>query len=188
MEEEKKYHIGAFAKRFKQKGWQFVAAESKMLQWKEMEEVMEASKMWHAPDMFYGKNRLFIVSLSNRLVLSFDPFDCLSLCKDSEKEKRLAQKMEGDDLQQVNSIDLIPQKIEAAGSETFQLKDTSKIKHFQQVEPDIDWAFSNPYKGTIHRLTPQFVASIRERDDFDLLEGHQLEEVPDNQIRVDFSS
>mgnify|MGYP000299402235 CR=1 FL=1 len=72
MEEEKKYHIGAFAKRFKQKGWQFVAAESKMLQWKEMEEVMQASKMWHAPDMFYGKNRLFIVSLSNRLVVSFD--------------------------------------------------------------------------------------------------------------------
>lgn len=60
-------------------------------------------------------------------------------------------------MERVNSIDMIPEKIEAAGSTTFKMKDTSKIKDFQEVEPDVDWAFSNPYKGQLDLLTQEFL-------------------------------
>mmetsp|Transcript_7390 Transcript_7390/g.8916 ORF Transcript_7390/g.8916 Transcript_7390/m.8916 type:complete len:116 (+) Transcript_7390:264-611(+) len=60
----------------------------------------------------------------------------------------------GDDVT-LNTIDVIPRKVQVREAQLWQNKDTSKIKDFSQVEEISDWTYSTPYKGSIHFLSKE---------------------------------
>ena len=49
----------------------------------------------------------------------------------------------------LNTIDMIPERIEVKEAALWKKKDLSGIKDFKQLEIISDWTFSTPYKGTV---------------------------------------
>jgi hypothetical protein len=101
------------------------------------------------PEMFYGRNRLYVLNPIKGILLSFDPFDCLEKCVDRVKKIELDSPREGSSL---TFIDLNPSKEQVADSEVWAAKDLSSVEDYEQIETRMDWNFSSPYKGSIHRL------------------------------------
>mmetsp|Transcript_16578 Transcript_16578/g.28216 ORF Transcript_16578/g.28216 Transcript_16578/m.28216 type:complete len:192 (+) Transcript_16578:37-612(+) len=110
------------------------------------------------PEMFYGKNRLFIYNEELNVCLSFSPFDALSQCVGDVLNLDLQSK----ERSVVRGVDVIPEKIALVGSEEWSQKDTSDIEGFQKIDSKMDWTFSTPYKGFVHRLTEKVSAAIKE--------------------------
>lgn len=55
----------------------------------------------------------------------------------------------------INSINIMPLRIEVEGAHIWKEKDMSKIEDLKTLEKTFDWSFSTPYKGTLH---PSFKA------------------------------
>lgn len=63
----------------------------------------------------------------------------------------------------LNSVNLMPHKIEVQGSNLWKDKDTSKIEDLKTLEKTFDWSFSSPYKGTVNKLS-QVVKQINDNE------------------------
>ena len=52
----------------------------------------------------------------------------------------------------LNTVDMMPERIEVKEAALWKKKDLSGIKDFKQLEIISDWTFSTPYKGTVQGL------------------------------------
>ena len=134
-----KTNLSAFCKKFESNGWVFQHTSSKMIDSKSMDALGQYLQISHLPEMIFGNDRLFVSNAQERIILRFDPFEALKLTMYDERERRFFGRGIGSEERGqkwlINSIDLIPDRIEAEGAERFKQRDTSKIKDFQEVEP-----------------------------------------------------
>lgn len=102
------------------------------------------------PEMFFGGACLFILNIEKDLAIRFDTQEALATCVDQTRQSLYLDPQIIDVTQpQVGHIDLIPQQIKVSGAEVWQLKDTSKIEEYKELNVTMDWTFCSPYKGTV---------------------------------------
>ena len=51
----------------------------------------------------------------------------------------------------------MPEVIGVVGSNEWKKKDMSEIKDYKEIEKKMDWSYSTPYKGSIHRISNHFL-------------------------------
>jgi hypothetical protein len=126
--------------------------------------------------MIYSQNRLYFVHLDKDFAYSFSPLDALHLCLfKKQHELYLPYVSAPDDIAPaaavdvsahilLNSVNLMPPRIEVQGSHVWKEKDMSKVKDLTTLEKTLDWSFSTPYKGTLISGFKTVANTINERE------------------------
>ena len=121
--------------KFNYKDWDFFYHTENMMNSKDLDLLIknkEENKLYvnHLPEIFYGRNRLFLINKSKNFCYEFNPIQMLSLTNENIRKKLLKEK----------EIYYIPSKAKSQYSK----KEETKIEE--------DWSFSSPYMGHISSI------------------------------------
>jgi hypothetical protein len=142
------------------------------------------------PDMFFGKNRLYIACVDHNILLEFSPIDSLLCSKFKEQRARMALAEaapsvlnEGeetktecmvdkgsakgfnklpDHVKPLNRINMMPYTVHCHEYGDWFQRDFTKIKDIIPIAKTTDWSFSTPYKGGVLQLSEYLPTLIKE--------------------------
>lgn len=147
-------------------GWEFYKSSLPMMNTKELDQISDMIPTHTLPDIVFGFNRLYFVNKKRNFLYEFSPIDSLSLSSFALQAKRIrtdeAEESKDETAsEELNVIDLLPERVEVKMAGKWKDRDTSKIDDFKELEIISDWTYSTPYKGSLHYLD-QNVARIKE--------------------------
>ncbi len=114
--------------KFNYKDWDFFNHTENMMNSKDLDLLIknkEENKLYinHLPEIFYGRNRLFLINKSKNFCYEFNPIQMLSLTNENIRKKLLKEK----------EIYYIPSKAK------------SQYSKKEETKSEEDWSFSSPY-------------------------------------------
>ena len=121
--------------KFNYKDWDFFNHTENMMNSKDLDLLIknkEENKLYinHLPEIFYGRNRLFLINKSKNFCYEFNPIQMLSLTNENIRKKLLKEK----------EIYYIPSKAK------------SQYSKKEETKSEEDWSFSSPYMGHISSI------------------------------------
>ena len=126
--------------KFNYKDWDFFYHTENMMNSKDLDLLIknkEENKLYinHLPEIFYGRNRLFLINKSKNFCYEFNPIQMLSLTNESIRKKLLKEK----------EIYYIPSKAK------------SQYSKKEETKSEEDWSFSSPYMGHISSIKDNII-------------------------------